>query len=269
VRAVTSIWSRAKSGLANIGRNAIPALKSGLRLSRCKDCGTRPAPAPRMAGNPKDYNTFGEWLKSFPPYAGTGDVNVTGVAPEELRNYVTGAIGAIPDCADVSLLLRHIYLKAHNQTFTFKAGPGEGREFKIGAGVSYEQVKQCELNLGTITFQEDRAGFRLVEFYKAHGTKLTNLKALLNKGLKSGDLFVWKRSVEATGFEGHVQTVQTIDLGGATITFLQGNMEHGVPKGELQQRQRTFQQLTGKADGDADISPTSEETFFGAGPWKG
>jgi len=36
VRVVVSLWSRAKAGLANIARTAIPALKSGLRLQRCK-----------------------------------------------------------------------------------------------------------------------------------------------------------------------------------------------------------------------------------------
>ncbi len=35
VRAVASMWSGAKSGLAKIGRDAIPALKSGLKLQRC------------------------------------------------------------------------------------------------------------------------------------------------------------------------------------------------------------------------------------------
>ncbi len=43
VRAVASLWSGAKAGLANIGHNAIPALKSGLKLQRCKREST-PAP---------------------------------------------------------------------------------------------------------------------------------------------------------------------------------------------------------------------------------
>ncbi len=36
VRAVVSLWGGAKAGLANIGKDAIPALKSGLKLQRCK-----------------------------------------------------------------------------------------------------------------------------------------------------------------------------------------------------------------------------------------
>ena len=35
VRAVNSLWGGAESGLANFGRNALPALRSGLKLRRC------------------------------------------------------------------------------------------------------------------------------------------------------------------------------------------------------------------------------------------
>lgn len=37
VGAVVSLWSGAKRGLANIAQNAIPRLRSGLRLQRCPD----------------------------------------------------------------------------------------------------------------------------------------------------------------------------------------------------------------------------------------
>jgi hypothetical protein len=43
VGAVVSAWSGAKSGLAKIAQSAMPRLKSGLRLSRCK---STPSPAP-------------------------------------------------------------------------------------------------------------------------------------------------------------------------------------------------------------------------------
>jgi hypothetical protein len=48
VRAVASLWTDAKSGLANISRNAIPALRSGLKLQRCSGkltSGNKPAEA--------------------------------------------------------------------------------------------------------------------------------------------------------------------------------------------------------------------------------
>jgi len=269
VRAVASLWSGVKTGLANVGKNSIPALKSGLKLRRCESKKTSPTPL-KAAGDPKDYATFGDWLKSFPSYPGHGeDVDVTSLAPAELRNYISGAIGPIPDCADVSILLRHVYLKAHHQSLKFKAGPGKGEDFTIGFGVPDKEVARCETELGSITFQEDRKEFNLANFYKKAEKNVTNLKQLLDAGLQSGDLFVWKRlpSIPSTSFQGHVQTVQNIDMAGGTITFLEGNMHAGKPAGVLEERLRSFTALTGKADGDADILPAPEEFFFGAGPW--
>jgi hypothetical protein len=83
---------------------------------------------------------------------------------------------------------------------------------------------------------------------------------------------VWKRLASVHGnFEGHVQTVQTVDVGGQKLTVVQGNMSAGVGVGELQQKQLTFLDLTGAADGDANILDrppgSAEESFFGAGPW--
>jgi hypothetical protein len=47
-RAVAALWSGARTGLAKISRNAIPALKSGLRLQRCK---AAPTPKPELEFN--------------------------------------------------------------------------------------------------------------------------------------------------------------------------------------------------------------------------
>ena len=44
IGAVISLWSDAKGALADISRNAMPRLRSGLRLSRCKD-GDQPKPS--------------------------------------------------------------------------------------------------------------------------------------------------------------------------------------------------------------------------------
>ncbi len=46
VGAVISAWTGAKKGLAEIGANALPRLKSGLKLQRCSNCGGRKDPAP-------------------------------------------------------------------------------------------------------------------------------------------------------------------------------------------------------------------------------
>jgi len=276
VRAIVSLWGGFSGAVKEIGRGALPRLKSGLRLQRCESCGSQgqsSTQTPVVAGNPKDFKTYGEWLKSFPAYSGSGDSNITESAPQQLRDYIVGKLGTIPDCADVSLLLRHYYLKMRGEKFTFKAGP-ERKEFTIGQGIPDEQLKQCTVQLGTINFQEDRKGFSLARFLKEKKTKITNLKKLLAAGLKSGDLFVWKRKSSITGpgvnFDGHVQTIQEIDLAKGMIVVLQGNMVQGKGVGQLQQRKYTFEDLTGHADGDGDIrsaDPNAEEDFFAAGPW--
>lgn len=40
IGAVFALWGRARAGLANISENALPRLRSGLRLSRCSSCRT-------------------------------------------------------------------------------------------------------------------------------------------------------------------------------------------------------------------------------------
>lgn len=53
VAAVVSMWGRTKEGLANISQNAMPRLKSGLRLSRCNNStptGTATTVPPATAG---------------------------------------------------------------------------------------------------------------------------------------------------------------------------------------------------------------------------
>jgi hypothetical protein len=58
VHAVTSIWSGAKTGLSNIAQNAVPALKSGLKLQRC---GGKPSPPPPVPVPP----TFDQYRDRF------------------------------------------------------------------------------------------------------------------------------------------------------------------------------------------------------------
>jgi hypothetical protein len=262
--AVVSAWGALRGALAGIAQSAAPRLKSGLRLQGCK----KPERTLKPVGDPKAAATFGDWLKTFPEYAGGGDQDITKATPPDLQSQIAGKLNIPPDCADVSIILRHYYLKAKGQTFTFHAGPGKGKEFSIGLGVSDEQLAKNLVDLGSINFQEERSAFALVSYYKKAGVKLTNLKELLDVPLKPGDVLVWKRRPEITGnFEGHVQTVQDVNRKDGTLTVVQGNMVGGKGVGALQQRQYTFTQLTGRADANADIQPATEEFFFGAGSW--
>jgi hypothetical protein len=264
----------ALSALYGGGREGGPTLGGGgggggLRLHRCPP-GGGPAPAAlKSVGDPTKSPTFEDWLKTFPPYAGSGNIDITAATPTDLKDLITGAAGIPPDCADVSLLLRHYWLKANGKTFTVKVGK---KSYTLGAGITDSQVRACMIDTGSMHFQEDRKDHRLVKFYKTGGVPILNLKQLVAAGLKPGDVMVWKRLAGVTGnFEGHVQTVQSVDAAGKTVTVVQGNMSAGVGVGQLQQKQLTFLDLTGAADGDAPIQPrppgAAEEGFFGAGPW--
>jgi hypothetical protein len=209
--------------------------------------------------------------------------------PLELRNLISGSLsrsGGKPDCADVSILLRHFYLKEKEQQYSFRVGPTRARseEFTIGKNVRDSEVRACLIGTGTESFQETRPDFALVNYYRGAGRGrpiIRNLKSLVAAGLKPGDMFVWRRGIQAAGFQGHAQTIQAVvkpvtDPKDATristpgsITVVQGNMVGGRGVGQLQQRVYPFKALTGRDDGDADILDTDEETFFGAGPWKG
>lgn len=228
-------------------------------------------PACRLT-EPQFCATYGDWLDKLPLPAPAPDLtfeDVTSGLPSDLKNVISGAIGpngALPDCADVAFILRDFYLRKKKQTFGFKAG---GRQFVLGSP-SPREVRTCMRLTTSATFRSRN----LLNFYRQGSTPIHNLKHLLDAGLHSGDVFVWTRLPSVRGnFQGHAQTVQAImrptPTSGGRIVFAQGSMR-GVGLGQLQAETRTFTGLTGKADGDAPIQVrNNEESFFGAGQWKG
>lgn len=235
---------------------------------------------------PKDCFSYGAWLETIPKSLKVGDTDkiINNDVPADLKDLITGklsAAGGLTDCADVAYILRHYYLNAKGESFSFKVGRtrATANEYKLGKDTKDTEITACLRNAGTTSFQETRKDFALVNFYKNGGTNTTNLKKLIDAGLKPGDLFVWKRLAGITGnFQGHVQTIQSISqpqfdhkkalTKEGHIVVVQGNMSAGKGVGELQQRIYSFKQLTGKDDGNAPILPLTEESFFGAGPWK-
>jgi hypothetical protein len=242
---------------------------------------------------PKACATYQAWLDTFPAMSGTADRSINSSMPADLAALITGklsASGGLPDCADVALLLRHYYLNAHSQSFSFMVGRDKktAETFTLGSGVSDKEARACLIGAGTESFQEQRAGFSLVSFYREKGKNLLNLKKLITAGLKAGDMFVWKRLPSKPGsapahFQGHAQTVQAVIpsksdpkdaskiIQEGSVTVVQGNMSSGKGVGMLQQRIYTASELTGRQDGDADIKEEPrhhEEFFFGAGPWR-
>jgi hypothetical protein len=225
---------------------------------------------------PGNCSTYGDWVDQLPDYKGGGaDVNLTNDprVPADLRSLVADKIGSgLPDCADIAFVLRHYWLKAQGKSFSFKSGRSvkDSVEYTLGKDAADKEVRACMVGSGTGQFQEERKQFALVDYYKDKGGKITDFEELRKAGLKKGDMFVWIRKAGITGnFQGHVQTIQSLDEKNKTMTVVQGNMVSGKGVGELQQRQYTFADLTGNSAGKGEVQPRTEEDFFGAGPWKG
>lgn len=236
--------------------------------------------------DPKLYKSFGAWVNVLPA-EGWDDraVNVT----EKVRKSLPDLAGLVEDlradCADVTILLRHYYLEQHGETATVPGWDAVAKKpvsYPIGKGVARKQLRQAVINLGTIHFQEQGKKLAIVDWHLEGkpAKPIKNLKRLLGV-LNAGDLLVWKKRADVKGnFSGHVQTVKSFgsisEWDGDTvrmkpvITVVQGTLENGTAKGEIQTKVLSYELLTGKRDGDGDITyqPGGEEEFFGAGPWK-
>jgi hypothetical protein len=288
VHAMLALVPALRTFARGVRRNAMPQLRSGLQLQRCllTGCGEEEQkkkvedPNACQLMKPENCPTYESWIATIPISLVRDDNTLADQMPAEVKALITtptSTNGGLPDCADTSMILRHYYLKAHGKSTSFLVGRNRktASTFTLGKKASDAQVRECMIGAGTQSFQEDRTGFALVDFYKTKGKPTTNLKQLLTQGLKPGDMFIKKRVGGPGGFEGHAQTVREVTLPTETtegrIVFVQGNMHGGLGGGQLQQRVKTFKELTGREDGDADIVPdtTNYEVFFGAGPWKG
>jgi hypothetical protein len=259
---------------ALLGGGMRPSPGMGLRLQRCpteeREAAEQAAGGPealQKIGDPKDSPTFEHWLGTFPSHSKAGETrDIAASAPGISAEVAAGKL----DCADVALLLRHHWLKAHERSLSFKVGPkGKETTLTIGKGADEAALKTCTDNAGSPHFQELRPAYKLVNFYGSTWKPTRNLKSLVAAGLKPGDVMVWtKQAGEGGNYSGHVQTVQAVDAAAGKITIVQGTMTGDTGAGELQQRTYSFSDLTGKADGDAEVQNTGSLTFTGAGPWK-
>jgi hypothetical protein len=244
------------------------------------DAGVADAGVAKPHFNPRDFSSYGAWIAALP----AGEVNESAVdvsdeVKRELPDLADLVVSLRADCADVAILLRHYYLTAQGRRQTLRSynpkKPKEPTEFPIGYGVTRSQLRSALSNLGTINFQETLP--RLGAFIKYYGgqSPVKNLKQLITAGLRPGDVLIWRRLPGISeNFQGHVQTIQKIvtdpaDPKGPRLEVVQGTMEEGEPKGQVQSKVLTFELLTGKRDGNGTISyqPESEEGFFGAGQW--
>jgi pyrrolidone-carboxylate peptidase len=129
------------------------------------------------------------------------------------------------DCADIAVILRHVWLAAHHRTETFGTftlGDGAGR-------ANQPLVSQLIRDIFT-----GNVGQMVNPYVDANGNNLTNFNSLQNL-LHNGDVLVWEhREVVTSGTTttsrrtgGHTQTINNIvrdDQGNITrLEVLQGN----------------------------------------------
>lgn len=249
----------------------------------------QPAAAAATSTDPKGYDTYEDWLQSLP----SGAVDYTSVdITGDVRKSEPGLADLVTDlradCADVTILLRHYYLAAHGKTEPIPVydpkAEGKRTKYMIGSGVTRASLRRAVVDIGTIHFQEKGKGPLAFVDYYGGSRPLKNLAKIAAAGLEPGDLLIWKKIAGIEGdFSGHVQTVQRVNAphlvaagesgpeAAGSIEVLQGTMETGRGGfGQIQSKVLTFELLTGKRDGDGEITykPAGEEDFYGAGKWR-
>lgn len=221
--------------------------------------------------------SFEQWIETFP----TSGKRVTGTMyktedvtmnmPSVIAELVAGAAGFKADCADVAMILRDYYLKAHNETQASKLP--EFKKYTLGKG---SNIVMCMNELNSASYRQAGA---LVDFYRKDGRNITDIDGLVAAGLSPGDVFVWASDASRPDTAGHIQTVRSISKTptGYAVTFLQGTqqMKSGtlVGAGQVQYEHRVF----GHVDIDPRRTPRRSskgttvhvETFVGAGKYLG
>jgi hypothetical protein len=218
-------------------------------------------PGSRQVKHPEQYPTYEEWIADFaklstfeaegfdvvgeaatasspaPKVHGrAGEDQITHPAdawiranlPEELRQT---AFMLPADCADMAVILRHVYLVAHGRTEKYG-------EWVIGAGAGATVAQRQAAVDRLIELQVSSANVKnmVAPYCDESGKPLRKLKDLAPM-LHPGDILVWEHHDESgrrTG--GHTDTIQTINRDGDTITeivTLKGNQPLSGKYGDL------------------------------------
>ena len=136
--------------------------------------------------------------------------------PPELRET---AYRLPADCADISVILRHVWLFYHKRIEQYG-------KWKVGFGVSHSHIKTLisrDLNSRNVK--------NIVNTYSdASGKPLLSFHAALRKLLHPGDILVWehrKNAFNGPRSGGHTQTIESVvrdDQGNiSSLTLLQGD----------------------------------------------
>lgn len=131
------------------------------------------------------------------------------------------------DCADIAVILRHVWLSAHHRTETYNG-------WVVGDLAGHaNQAMVRRLIVGEDSVFSGNVHLMLQPYTDASGTPLLDFRQLAPM-LHPGDILVWKHirasgsgsSIRIRRTGGHTQTINHIDRSGATVTginVLQGN----------------------------------------------
>ena len=155
--------------------------------------------------------------------------------PEELRQT---AYRLPANCADVAIVLRHVWLFSHNRSEVFKGFP-----VGVGAGTETATARTTRVGRAIGGISTAEVSSMVNPYLDSDGRPIRSL-ATLGPMLHSGDVLVWEHHEPKKGRDpsptdprtgGHTQTIVTIDRNGGTITkitTLQGNQPLPKATGE-------------------------------------
>jgi hypothetical protein len=135
------------------------------------------------------------------------------------------------DCADVMLILRHVWLQAHGRTEQYRHG---SQVWVIGRGAGATEHGRRDRIRGLIVDQVSSGSVAAMvnPYTDAAGTPLRSVASLAPL-LHPGDLLVWEHRLGSPGGQsrhrgGHSQTIQSVTRGQdpaaiTDITCIQGN----------------------------------------------
>jgi hypothetical protein len=201
VGAVASLWAGTKDVLAAVGRNAMPSLRTGLRLQRCTEKEpTREEMGKKLGAKMKEVNKnhsldSGVWY--WPSYREACEADTSGTHKWDEAKYRTGYTAA-PQFTKVG-------------TFKWRLNDGESASSAIQAWLKGLTVAECASTATALyydTLRQTVGDSNFDRFFKAEGKRKNRLvvgiypeelpikeflyEPELKDGLVEGDWYYWK-----------------------------------------------------------------------------
>ncbi len=188
--------------------------------------------APPTARRPRVIESTRDYLPTDRFIDGPTDAWVRANLPE---NLIATAYQLPSDCADLAVILRHVWLSAHHRVETYD--PGSGPDWVIGSTTGaarsrhiLELISRGTSNPNQQIIYSANVARTLNPYADEHGRPIRSF-AQLEPLLHPGDALVWEhRNAQGRRTGGHTQTVVRLTPGQgsvSSITVLQGNQPIG------------------------------------------